>query len=378
MCAFTVSSVRALLMCAFAGGSRFFGRKYDALSSLSLAAVLTLLVAPARFFSMSFRLSYGAVAGLCIFSEPLSRGLRRTGIPGRFSQGLVSGVCVQLVTLPLMAETFGYVSVWGTLLNLLIIPVLPVLFLPLAACALLSLVFPFAAGVLLALPQGLLSAVLFLFSAADFHRRARGVLARGGRGRLACAQCAVMCKSAPVCRCAYGRVFCRRAPVRALRRLGERGLSGLSHRRLRLGQGSVRPRACGRYRSPSHRRRRVALRVRGFLARTYGGELDAVCAVTEDTVRAVNVAAFLPAACIYAPRFAETGLSETDIRFSQSFCVGELAFYYEEADSLTLTVQGCVTEFSFGGEERVFADLFVGAGGGRLKYRIKDGIIRSL
>ena len=115
-----------------------------------------------------------------------------------------------------------------------------------------------------------------------------------------------------------------------------------------------------------------------FLARTYGGELDAVCAVTEDTVRAVNVAAFLPAACIYAPRFAETGLSETDIRFSQSFCVGELAFYYEEADSLTLTVQGCVTEFSFGGEERVFADLFVGAGGGRLKYRIKDGIIRSL
>lgn len=378
MCAFTVSSVRALLMCAFAGGSRFFGRKYDALSSLSLAAVLTLLVAPARFFSMSFRLSYGAVAGLCIFSEPLSRGLRRTGIPGRFSQSLVSGVCVQLVTLPLMAETFGYVSVWGTLLNLLIIPVLPVLFLPLAACALLSLVFPFAAGVLLALPQGLLSAVLFLFSAADFTAVLAGFSLGAGVGvwlalnvplcakvRLCAGVRTAVCSAAALlfalCVVLENAVFpgCR-IDVSASDR-GACALVRAGDTAVLLIDGDVSLSAC-----------------EDFLARTYGGELDAVCAVTEDTVRAVNVAAFLPAACIYAPRFAETGLSETDIRFSQSFCVGELAFYYEEADSLTLMVQGCVTEFSFGGEERVFADLFVGAGGGRLKYRIKDGIIRSL
>ena len=115
-----------------------------------------------------------------------------------------------------------------------------------------------------------------------------------------------------------------------------------------------------------------------FLLRTYAGELDAVCLVTEDAARAVNAAAFLPAACIYTAYPLETGLRETDVRGMRAFTVGELSFFYEDADSLTLSAQGCVAEFSFGGGETVFADLFVGAGGGRLKYLLKDGIIRSL
>ena len=55
-----------------------------------------------------------------------------------------------------------------------------------------------------------------------------------------------------------------------------------------------------------------------------------------------------------------------------------MAFFYEDADRLTLTAQGCVAEFSFGGEEALSADLFVGTGGGRLKYLLKDGIIKAL
>ena len=277
-CARSPSPLSAPSSCVpLRAGSRFFGRKYDALSSLSLAAVLTLLVAPARFFSMSFRLSYGAVAGLCIFSEPLSRGLRRTGIPGRFSQGLVSASVSS--SSPFRSWRRPRICLgMGDALNLLIIPVLPVLFLPLAACALLSLVFPFAAGVLLALPQGLLSAVLFLFSAADFTAVLAGFSLGAGVG-VWLALNVPLCAKVRLCAGVRTAVCsAARAPVRALRRLGERGLSGLSHRRLRLGQGSVRPRACGRYRSPSHRRRRVALRVRGFPRAGRMGESWTPCA----------------------------------------------------------------------------------------------------
>ena len=378
MCAFTASSVRSLLMCAFAGGARFFGKKYDALSSLSLAAVLTLFFSPAQYCSVSFRLSYGAVAGMCIFSEPLSRGLRRIRIPSALAATLVSGVASQLVTFPLMVQTFGYVSVWGTLLNLLVIPVLPALFLPLVACAFASLVLPFASGVLLALPQGLLSAVLFLFSAADFSFVLAGFSLGAGVG-------VWLALNLPLCAKVRLRAWVRTAACSAVALLFALCVfaENATFSGCRIDVSGTERGTCALIRT----RESAVLLIDGevslsscedFLLRTYAGELDAVCLVTEDAARAVNAAAFLPAACIYTAYPLETGLRETDVRGMRAFTVGELSFFYEDADSLTLSAQGCVAEFSFGGGETVFADLFVGAGGGRLKYLLKDGIIRSL
>ena len=73
-----------------------------------------------------------------------------------------------------------------------------------------------------------------------------------------------------------------------------------------------------------------------------------------------------------------TGLNEREVIFEERFFVEGLSFVYEAADRLTLNVQGCVTEFAFGKDAALSADLFVGSGGGRLKYLLKDGIIRSL
>ncbi len=377
MCAFTVSSVRALLMCAFAGGARFFGKKYDQLSSLSLAAAVTLLVSPAQFFSVGFRLSYGAVAGIALFSEPLTRGLRRLRVPSALAACLVSGVSAQLFTFPMMMETFGYFSVWGTLLNLLVIPALPVLFLPLVACALASLALPFAAGVLLALPEGMLSALLLLFSAADFSAVLAGFslgagagvwlalnVPLGGRVRLRPAMRALLCGAAALlfALCVF--------------------LENASYAGCRIDVSGTDRGTCVLVRTRAH----AVLLIDGdvslsvcedFLRRTYGGELDAVAVVTEETVRAVNTAAFLPARTICAAYPAQTGLHR-EVVFGEAFTVGDMAFFYEDADRLTLTAQGCVAEFSFGGEEALSADLFVGTGGGRLKYLLKDGIIKAL
>ena len=377
MCAFTASSVRALLMCAFAGGMRLSGKKYDALSSLSLAAAVTLLIAPAQYFSLGFRLSYGAVAGMCLFSAPLARGLARLRLPGQAAATLVSGVSSQLFTFPLMVSAFGYFSVWGTLLNLFVIPALPALFLPLVACAFLSLVFPFAAPVLLALPEGLSSAALWLFSAADLTFVAAGFSLGAGVGVwLAlnlplCARVRLRAGVRAVCCIVLALLF-------ALCVWTENGTFG----GCRIDVSGSERGTCALIR---HGETRVLLldgdislsSCEDLLRRTCAGELDAVCVLCTDEVRALNTAAFLPARCVYAASPVDTGLGETDVLFAESFSVGGLSFRYESADRLVLVAEGCAVEFCFSSAGALGADFFVGGGGGRLKYFLKDGIIKE-
>ena len=378
MCAFTVSSVRSLLMCAFAGGMRFFGKKYDDLSSLSLAAVLTLLVSPAQYFSVSFRLSYGAMAGIFLFSEPLSRGMRRWKVPAWLAENLVSGVSAQIFTFPVMVGTFGYLSVWGTLLNLIVIPALPLLFLPLVACAFLFLIMPFAAGVLLALPQGLLSATLFAFSVADVSAVLAGFSLGAGAG-------VWMALNVPLCARVRLRPLARGAACGAVAMLFVACvlLENALFAGCRIDISGTDRGTCALVRTQGE----AVLLIDGdaslsactdFLRRTYGGELDAVMVLSEDAVRAVNVAAFLPVRRICAAYPVETGLQEREVEFGTAFSFGGLRFYFEDADRLTLIAQGCVTEFCFEGDGVLHTDLFVGGGGGRLKYLLKDGIIRTL
>ncbi len=379
MCAFTVSSVRSLLMCAFAGGMRFFGKKYDDLSSLSLAAALTLLVSPAQYFSVSFRLSYGAMAGIFLLSEPLSRGLRRYKVNAALANNLVSGITSQIFTLPVLLGTFGYLPVWGMLLNLIVIPALPVLFLPLVALTALSLVMPFAAGVLLAFPEGLLSATLFVFSVADVSAVIAGFSLGAGAGVWMALNVplAARVRLRPALRAAACGAVC--VLFAACVALENAAFSGCRIDIARTDRG-----ACALVRMDGH----AVLLIDGdagvytctdFLRRTYGGELDGVAVLSEDIVRAVNTAAFLPARTVYAAYPTQTGLRETDVVCGETFTIGGMTFRFEAADRLTLSAQGCVAEFAFdGGEGVLSADLFAANTDGRLKYLFKDGIIKAL
>ena len=115
-----------------------------------------------------------------------------------------------------------------------------------------------------------------------------------------------------------------------------------------------------------------------FLDRTYGGQLDAVIVLSSDGASAVNVAAFLPADVIYTYEEVETGLRETHIVRADRIELGGMRFVYEGADRLALTAEGVAVEFSFEGDPVLFADLSVQTCETRLKYLLKDGIIRVL
>jgi len=78
---FRPSVQRAAIMCAAVCGAFFFQRRPRLGHSLALALVVILLHQPAELFSAGLQLSFTAVLGIWLFSDPLERALFRT--PGR-------------------------------------------------------------------------------------------------------------------------------------------------------------------------------------------------------------------------------------------------------------------------------------------------------
>ncbi|MGN0823308.1 MAG: ComEC/Rec2 family competence protein, partial [Candidatus Gallimonas sp.] len=373
-CGFTVSSVRAAVMCAVAGLNDALGRKKDLAEATGFAATAVLLVSPKQWLSVGFRLSFGACLGLALFYPSLSRLLRRLPKVGGY---LSANVSVQLFTFPVLVEAFGYWSVWGTVLNFFLIPLLPVLFLGLVVCAALALVLPAAAAFFLALPAGMISALVYLFSVADLSCVLTGFSLGAGAGvwyfacpalsgrfrlngkaRAAAAGALILLFAFFVI--AENVVFAGCKIVASDRDGGNVALIRTPDRAVLVVDDQVGLSEC-----------------REFLAHTYGGRLDAVLVLGEDEARAISVAAFLGAEEVRACDGTETGLRETRVLFGERFAYGELQFRYEGRSRLVLIAQSCSAEFSFGEIAATGADLSF-EGGADLIFYLRDGIIKSL
>ena len=146
VCGFTLSSVRALIMCAVSSFAATARAKYDALNSLSLAVTTMLLVNPLNLFNSGFQLSVCAVGGIIMLSGNIIRTLKKA--PRKIKNAVGVSLSAQAGTLPVMLAKFGYLSGAGILLNIIIIPVLSAIFAVIFITTLLSLIFPFAAPVL--------------------------------------------------------------------------------------------------------------------------------------------------------------------------------------------------------------------------------------
>lgn len=119
---FGVSAKRAVLMFFLFLLAEYLGRTYDMLSALSLSGSLILLEDPRMLFQCSFQLSFLSVAAVGILFSLLKKG--------NALDNLRSGLSVFLVTTPCVLYWFFEVAPYGLLLNLLVIPLMPFLFLP--------------------------------------------------------------------------------------------------------------------------------------------------------------------------------------------------------------------------------------------------------
>jgi competence protein ComEC len=130
----------------------FLGRPGEVWSALALAALIILSLSPLRLFSISFQLSFVAVAGLIYLLPRLVAWISGPGsdhpIPGpaarllfRIKEWSLVSVVATLATAPLAAFYFQVVSLLGILVNLVAIPLVLILALPLGEAAVISQAF---------------------------------------------------------------------------------------------------------------------------------------------------------------------------------------------------------------------------------------------
>lgn len=147
ICGFTVSSVRAAIMCTVAALSRLRLKKYDGMNALAASVLVILLISPASLFLVGFRLTVCAVTGIMLLSKKICRALKP--LPRRLRETLGVSLAAQAGTAPVMLVSFGYLSGAGLLLNVIILPVLSAGFVLLFTGTLLSLVIPFSAALII-------------------------------------------------------------------------------------------------------------------------------------------------------------------------------------------------------------------------------------
>jgi competence protein ComEC len=147
MCGMGSSSFRAICMFALRMTAPLFGRTYDVLSALALSEMLLLLDQPLYLYNSGFLFSFGAVIGIAVVSpviKPFFLGDREgkmvfveedvgwnrkffSGICTVLGKGIVSGISIALVTLPVYALFYYTYPVHSLVLNLMVVPLMGIL-----------------------------------------------------------------------------------------------------------------------------------------------------------------------------------------------------------------------------------------------------------
>ena len=127
----SISAWRACIMFLFAAAADVFGRSYDALTALSIQAIVTLLITPGAIQGASFIMSYTAVLSIIISNEAFGNVLYRlkgnlTILRVLFSD-IISSVFIFLLMFPVNLYFYHSVPVYSVFLNMLILPLSTIL-----------------------------------------------------------------------------------------------------------------------------------------------------------------------------------------------------------------------------------------------------------
>lgn len=131
------SSVRAAVMQTMLLAAYLFRREFDNITVLSFAMAVILAFNPFACGSVSLQLSFGAMAGIMLFTQPIYVWLTEKVlvVRGRLRRMwdylagvLASSVAATVFTVPLIAVHFGYVSVLSPLANILCLWCISLLF----------------------------------------------------------------------------------------------------------------------------------------------------------------------------------------------------------------------------------------------------------
>jgi ComEC/Rec2-related protein len=118
---FMPSLLRATVMIMLAGAGFLLDRDAEPLNLLALSGVFVLLVSPWQAFSLSFQLSYLALAGILAVG-PVFQRLLESHVPRVVLAPLTMSLGAQIATFPLIVARFGVYYPSGLVAALILVP----------------------------------------------------------------------------------------------------------------------------------------------------------------------------------------------------------------------------------------------------------------
>ena len=156
---FSMATLRAALMLTYQMAAPLLDREPDEVTSLSLAALIQLLLQPCCILSAGFWLTYSAVLGIRLgrsFALPIRL------LPRQLRERIAGGLGVSLVTLPISLVFFHEATIGAFFLNLLVVPVVRWILLLSVGAVFLGAFLPSAGSVLSFAASKLLALILDL------------------------------------------------------------------------------------------------------------------------------------------------------------------------------------------------------------------------
>ena len=122
------SVMRSALMLSFWALSGLMEKQISRWNPLCAAAVIIMIVNPLALWSVSFQLSFAAVAGIMLMGQKMQSRIVLRGRVVRYVGGLLLvSLAAQIATMPLTMHYFGQTSNYFALTNLVVIPMAGVL-----------------------------------------------------------------------------------------------------------------------------------------------------------------------------------------------------------------------------------------------------------
>lgn len=131
VCGFSPSVVRAVTMVVCSYLAKAVLGRYDMLTSMSLSALLILIFRPFYLFDVGFQLSFLSVFGIVTVYLPIDRILQKRAIHQvlrRVLNALLLSLSCTFATVATVALHYGEVPVFGSIINLVAIPLTSVAF----------------------------------------------------------------------------------------------------------------------------------------------------------------------------------------------------------------------------------------------------------
>ena len=125
---FSASMNRAAIVTVLSLLAWYYGRKFHPIQLILYVAAASALMNPLYVWGdLGWLLSFAAFTGVLVVAPIISKALHKKDTePGATSQLVIETLSAELMTLPIIIVSFGYIPVLALLANILVAPIIPV------------------------------------------------------------------------------------------------------------------------------------------------------------------------------------------------------------------------------------------------------------